>query len=150
MSAALSPRSVGDELRSAWSPGRETNTSEWISEGKRPHPLHVLSHCSLHMFIAMKDENCSAETLDERSHKVLNTFVSHCGLFTTSLNTQSSSLRTQYVNSGQMSAGRGHHGTKYKCQSLVYMYLLHISCGCVQHSKIHHMFTMRSTAGNSK
>ena len=38
MSAALSPRSVGGELRSAWSSGRAIDTSDWMSEGKRPHP----------------------------------------------------------------------------------------------------------------
>ena len=43
MSAALSPRSVGGELRSAWSSGRAIDTSEWMSEGKRPH---VLSCCT--------------------------------------------------------------------------------------------------------
>ena len=43
MSAALSPRSVGGELRNVWSSGRAIDTSEWISEGKRPH---VLSCCT--------------------------------------------------------------------------------------------------------
>ena len=38
MSAALSPRSVGGELRNAWSSGRAIDTSDWMSEGKRPHP----------------------------------------------------------------------------------------------------------------
>ena len=58
MSAPLSPRSVGGELRNAWSSGRTINTSGWISEGKRPHPTTYMSCPTvlLHMFTAMKDE----------------------------------------------------------------------------------------------
>ena len=56
--AALSPRSVGGELRSAWSSGRAINTSDWMSEGKRPHPTTcpVLLYPCIRMFITMKDE----------------------------------------------------------------------------------------------